>query len=54
MLFREYINSWKRENILPFDFDSSWYINNDIDNQLEEAIRKTNGDIEKAIPLLFK
>ena len=24
------------------------------DNQLEEAIRKTNGDIEKAIPLLFK
>lgn len=24
------------------------------DQQLEEAIRKTNGDIEKAIPLLFK
>ena len=24
------------------------------DNVLEEAIRKTNGDIEKAIPLLFK
>jgi hypothetical protein len=24
------------------------------DNQLEEAIRKTNGNIEKAIPLLFK
>ena len=24
------------------------------DNQLEEAIRKTNGNIENAIPLLFK
>ena len=24
------------------------------DQQLENAIRKTNGDIEKAIPLLFK
>ena len=24
------------------------------DNQLEAAIRNTNGDIEKAIPLLFK